>query len=67
MPERKMHSQIMSSWKNLTKASEQHTEQCPVNPEALEELGEMIETAEQMLDLLIKSQVSFLHPSENKI
>ncbi|MFN8943490.1 MAG: hypothetical protein ACK5WZ_02595 [Pseudobdellovibrionaceae bacterium] len=55
-----MLSQIMSSWKNLTKASEQHTQQCPVNPEALEELGEMIETAEQMLDLLIKSQVSFL-------
>ena len=66
MRERKMLSQIMSSWKNLTKANEQDAEQTTVNPEALEELGEMIDTAEQMLDLLIKSQMSFLPLSENK-
>ena len=57
MRERKMLAQISSSFKNLKKLKADDKFVCPLDPEKTEELGQMIETAEQTLDSVISSDL----------
>lgn len=58
MRERKMLSQIMSSYKNLKKMKHDEKGAVEISMDKATELGHMIETAEHSLDALISSELS---------
>lgn len=61
--ERRMLSTIMSSFKNMKKLKDEDKAEFGIHLEKTEELGQMIENAEQTLDILISTDLDMNLPT----